>query len=96
MAIWPVYPTLPVHNRLTRSDDFLLIVGGPSGTFFWQIIEVGLTDRLGRIDQPKLVGVRLINPGKAALPILEVDPVREIVHQGVEEMALLKIGRAHV
>ncbi len=86
---WPSgqisFSSLPTSG-LARPDYFLLITVGLLGVFCGEEVEVGLADRLGRVVQPKLFSVRLIDPGKAALPILEVDHVGEVVHEGVEEM----------
>ena len=57
--------------------------------FCGQEVEVGLADRLGRVVQIKFIRERQIDPSEAALPILEVDQIGEIVHEGVEEMPFL-------
>ena len=79
------------HHRLACPHDFLLIVVGLLGVLRGEEIKVGLPHGLGRVAQPELICVRQVYAGEAALPILEVDHVGEIIHQGVEEVSILHL-----
>ena len=66
MAVGPDFHFFRSNYGLACPNDFLLIVVGLLGMFCGEEIEIGLTDRLGRVAQPKHFGQRFIDPGKAA------------------------------
>jgi hypothetical protein len=85
-AIRPGLLLLLTHHWLARPYYFLFILVSLLGVFCGEKVKVGLADRLVRVAQPKGICVSQINPGEAALAILEVDRVGQIVHEGVEEV----------
>jgi len=55
-------------------------------------IKIALADCLGGVAEPKSLGERRIDAQKTALSILEVDAIRDILHEGAQQLALLRHG----
>ena len=52
-------------------------------------VEIGLADRLRRVLETQAIGQAAADPDKPALVVLEIDLVRGLVHQGVQEVAVI-------
>ena len=53
-------------------------------------VEIGLADRLAASCRPKLAVMALLIANEPAVRVLEIDVVREVVHERVEQVALLR------
>ena len=60
---------------------------------FGEEVEIGFAHRVGGEGKPKTGSQGLVDPDEAAVGILEVDVVGEVIHQGVEEVPFLLEGR---
>ncbi len=73
---------------MAGTNNLLLILVRWPGVFLGEKVKVCLAHRLGRVVQAERLGVRLTDSDEAAFPILEVDIVRNAIHQGVHEVLL--------
>ena len=76
---------LHVHERLAGANDLLLVAQRLRRVLVGEEVEVGPTDgerRVGEAEPRRLISV---DAGEAALAILEVDAVEEVVHQRLQQ-----------
>ena len=92
----PVGPGLSfflVDQRLARLHHLLLVRPGLLHVFLGEEIGIARADGLGGVAEPETGGQGPVDPDEAALGIFEVDVVREVVHQGVQQVPFLLQGR---
>ncbi len=89
MAVGPGFLLFLVDDPLPSAEDFLLVGQGLQGMLVREVVNVGLADRFAGVLQANIAGHRLVDADEAALGILEVDVVRQVVHQRVQEVAFL-------
>ncbi len=88
-AVWPRFPLLLIEDRVARANDLLLVGQGLRGVLAGEEIQVRLSQGFGRMLQAKEPGHGLVDPQKTAGRVLEVDVMREVIHQRMEEIPLL-------
>ena len=67
----------------------MFVIKGALGVFSGEEVKIRLTDGISAPLQPESPGQRLADPHEAALHVLEVDRVRQHVHQSLQVRALL-------
>ncbi len=89
MSVRPGFLLFLVDDPLPGANDFLLVGQGLKGVFVGEEVDVGLADRFVGILQSEITCHRLIDADEAALGILEIDVVRQVIHQRVQQVAFL-------
>ena len=89
-AIRPHFVLLLVHHRLAGADDLLLVVEGLARVLFAEEIEVRLAEHVRRIVRAEALHRLAADPDEAAGEVLEVNLVRDVLHQRAEEKALAR------
>ena len=69
--------------------DLLLVVEGLLGMLFCKYIEVGLADQFAGVGKTHLFCHRPAHPEETAFEVFEINGVRNVVHEGVEQVALV-------
>ena len=77
------------HHGYSGLDDGLFVLVGLLCMFLAEEIEIGPADSFCRIAQTPMRGQCLIDPGKAALQILEVNAIRDVGHERPEKISWL-------
>ena len=72
---------LDVHQRLAGPDDLLFVAQRLRGVLLGEEVEVGATDGERRVIHAEALRRIAVDAREAAVPILEVDAVRDVVHQ---------------
>ncbi len=85
-SVRPGLLLLFLEDRLTGADDLLFIGKSLLRMFFAEYVEVGLVDCLGRIAKSEMLGHGAADEDKAALAVLEIDIVRNVFQEGMEEI----------
>ena len=78
-----------VDDPLSGAYDFLLVSQGLEGVFVGEEVDVGLADRVAGILQSEVPRHRLIDANEAALGVLEVNVVRQVIHERLQQVAFL-------
>ena len=77
-----------VDQRLPVADDRLLLLEEAAGQLRREEVEVGLPHGLVRIGQAVPAGQGRVDADEAAAEVLEVDRVRERVHQDAQQLLI--------
>ena len=89
MSVRPGFLLFLVDDPLPGANDFLLVGQGLQGMFVGEEVDVGLADRFAGVLQAEITGHRLVDANEAAVGILEINVVRQVVHQRVQQVAFL-------
>ena len=89
VAVRPDLLLLDVHQRLPGPDDLLLVAEGLLGVLRGEDVEVGPAHRQRGARQPEAHGRVAIDAREAAVAILEVDAVGDVVHQRLQQEDLV-------
>jgi hypothetical protein len=81
----PHFPLLLVEHHLPRRHDPLLVVIRLLRVLRVEEIEIRQADRLRRIGELQVLGEGPVDPHDPALPVLEVDVVRDRIQEAVQE-----------
>ena len=89
LAAAPGLLLLLADHGLLGLHDGPLVVPRLAGVLLGEEVEIRLAHHLGRVAQAEPVGQGLVDADEAALGILEVDRVRDGVHERVEQVTFL-------
>ena len=89
IAVGPGFLLHLGDDALPGAEDFLFVGQGFQRVLVGEEIEVRLVDGVVGVGQVDITGHGLVNADEAALRVFEVDVVRQVVHQRVEQVALL-------
>ena len=77
-------------QRLTRLEQQLLVGERLLRVFAGEEVEVGLADRVGRVVEPQARRQSTTDAHEPALGVLEVDLIGDVLHQRVEQVAIVE------
>ncbi len=86
-SVRPGFLLFLVEDALPAAHDFLLVGQGLEGMFVGEEVDVGLADGVARILQSEEARHGLIDAQEAAAGILEIDVVRQVIHERVQQVA---------
>ena len=81
----PGLPFLVVDQGQPGTHDLLFVLECRSRLGWREVVDIRLADGFRGIVQPERPGHRPADPREAAVDILEVDVVRRVVHEGLEQ-----------
>ena len=89
VAVWPRLLLLDVDQRFTGADDLLLVAQRLRRVLVGEEVEVRAADRQRRIRDAEALRRIAVDAREAALAVLEVDVVGDVVHQRLEQEDLV-------
>lgn len=85
-AVRPGFLFFKIHQRLARAHRLLFIRAGLLGVCGAEIIRIGFAHGGGGVGQIKFFGLRAADAQEAALRVLEINRVRNFLHQDFQQM----------